>query len=403
MSDQTCQCCIVGAGPAGMILSLLLARKGVSVKLLEMHSDLDRDFRGDTVHASTLEMLDQIGLAEGALELPHARIQEMAITTPTKVVRLVNFKRLKTKFPYVAMMPQELFLNYLLGIARRYQTFEILFASTVTGLCRDSENKVVGVEVKRGSDRLVITCPLVVAADGRFSKIRRMAGFTATDQSPTMDVAWIRVPRRKGDQDSFAGFYMADGNLCILLSRPDTWQIGYVFPKGNFGQLREKGIEYLRTSLRRTVPWLDDRVLAISDFKDVHVLKIKSDRLDTWYSEGLLLIGDAAHVMSPAGGVGINFAIADAVEAANVLTNTLLQNSVSLADLAEVQKRRFKPTETIQNIQALMIKNLLARALGNKDFDLPLIVRFLLRIPFIRDIPAKMIAFGPRPARIEDP
>jgi len=386
-----------------MILALLLARKGVTVKLLEMHSDLDRDFRGDTVHASTLEILDQIGLADGALELPHSRIQEMVITTPTRVLRPITFKRLKTKYPYLAMMPQESFLNYLLGIASRYTNFEILFASTATDLCRDTKNKVVGVEVKQGSTKFNLMCQLVVAADGRFSKIRRMAGFQARDQSPAMDVAWIRVPKREGDQDSFAGFYMANGKLCILLNRPDTWQIGYVFPKGNFAQLRENGIEQLRSSLQQTIPWMDDRVLAINDFKDVRVLKIKADRLDKWYSEGLLLIGDAAHVMSPAGGVGINFAIADAVEAANVLTNRLLQNSVSLSDLAEVQNRRFKPTVTIQKIQAMIMKNIVGRALGAKDFNLPLLARLLLLIPIIRDIPAKIIALGPNPTRIEDP
>ena len=164
--------------------------------------------------------------------------QEMAITTPTKVVRLVGFRRLKTKYPYVAMMPQESLLNYLLEIARAYENFEILFASTVTGLCRDAEDRVVGVEVKQGAEKFNIMCPLVVAADGRFSKIRRMMGLQATDQSPSMDVAWIRVPRRHGDEDSYAGFYMAEGNLCILLNRPDGWQIGYVFAKGDFGQLR---------------------------------------------------------------------------------------------------------------------------------------------------------------------
>lgn len=403
MTDQTCQCCVVGAGPAGMILALLLARKGVSVKLLEMHSDLDRDFRGDTVHASTMEILDQIGLAEGALELPHTKMQELAITTPTKIVRLVNFRRLKTKFPYLAMMPQESFLNYLLGIARRYDNFEVMFASTVTQLCRDSENKVVGVEVKQGSEKFNIMCPLVVAADGRFSKIRRMAGFQATDQSPPTDVAWIRVPKFEDTHDARAGFYMADGKLCVLLNRPDSWQIGYIFAKGDFKLLREQGIDHLRSSLKQTIPWMDDRMLSTIKFEDIHVLKIKADRLDRWYTEGLLLIGDAAHVMSPAGGVGINFAIADAVEAANVLTKSLLQNSVSLAELAEVQKRRFKPTKTIQKIQVLMFKNIVSRALGNKDFDLPLIARVLFRIPFIRDIPARMVAFGPRPARIEEP
>ena len=403
MPDLDCQCSIVGAGPAGMVLALLLARKGIKVKLLEMHADLNRDFRGDTVHASTLEMLDQIGLAEGALNLPHGKMHELSIRIGSKTITPVNLSRLKTRFPYVAMMPQELFLNYLKEVAEQYDNFEMLFSSAVTGLQRDEQNQVTGIEVKQGSERIVIKSDLVVACDGRFSKLRRMVGLKATDESQPMDVAWLRLSRKESDEETYGGFYIRDGNICVLLNRPDNWQIGYIFPKGNFAEIRKQGIEQLRLGLRNTIPWMDERVKELKDFKQVHVLNVKADRLETWHCDGVLLIGDAAHVMSPAGGVGINFAIADAVEAANVLIEPLQSGTVSEADLAEVQNRRFKATKTIQRIQGLIVKNLIGRALGNKEFDLPLVAKILLRIPYLRDIAARMIAFGPKPARIENP
>jgi len=397
------QCCIVGAGPAGLVLALLLARKGVSVKVLELHPDLARDFRGDTVHASTLEMLDQIGLADGALELPHGKIQQMSINTPGKVINLVNFKRLKTKFPYIAMMPQELFLNYLLECAQAFDCFEIMFQTAVTGLIKDEQGKVVGVEGLQSGEPVRIESDLVVACDGRFSKLRKLAGFTAENQSQPMDIAWLRFPRLPGEKDDQAGFYVAQGNLCIVLNRIDVWQVAYVYAKGDFGHVREKGLDDFRLGLRRTIPWLKDRVEAITDFGDLHILNVRADMLDSWYSNGLLLIGDSAHAMSPVGGVGINFAIADAIEAANILAAPLLGGTSTLEDLAEVQHRRFKATKTVQRIQMRIVKQITARAFGNKEFDLPWLARVLLKTPFVRDIPARLMAFGPYQAKIEEP
>ena len=218
-----------------------------------------------------------------------------------------------------------------------------------------------------------------------------------------MDVAWFRLPRIESDDESYAGFYIANGNLLIVLDRPDAWQMGYIFPKGGYSQLKQQGIERLQANISATIPWMDDRVEQLGSFNDVHMLNIKSDRLDTWYKDGLLFIGDAAHVMSPVGGVGINFAVADAVETANVLTTPLKEGSVTTGHLAEVQNRRFKATKIMQRIQNTLANNLIKRAMNNADFELPMIAKLLLSIPFLRDIPARMIAFGPRRVRIENP
>ena len=397
------QCCIVGAGPAGLVLGLLLARQGVSVKVLELHPDLARDFRGDTVHASTLEMLDQIGLAEGALELPHSKIQQMSINTPDKVINLVNFKRLKTKYPYITMMPQEHFLNYLLECAQGFDCFEILFSTAVTSLLRDEQNRIVGVEGKQDGNPMRIESDLVVACDGRFSTLRRLTGFKAESQSQPIDIAWLRFPRLATEEDDQAGFYVADGNLCIVLNRIDVWQVAFVHAKGDFKQLREKGIEHFRQGLRQTIPWLQDRVDTITDFSDLHILNVRADMLDTWYLNGLLLIGDSAHAMSPVGGIGINFAIADAIETANILSEPLLAGACTSMHLAEVQNRRFKATKTVQGIQTRILNQITSRAFGNKEFDLPWLVRVLLKTPFLRDIPARLMAFGPYQAKIHKP
>ena len=400
--DNDCQCCIVGAGPAGLLLGLLLARKGVSVKLLELHPDLDRDFRGDTVHASTLEILDQIDLADKALTLPHQKMRGLTINTPRTSIEVVRFDRLKTRFPFMAMMPQEHFLEFLLKEARRFPNFEMLFSTVVTGLVEEGK-RISGVTAIRGETQITIRADLVVACDGRFSRIRKLAGFEGVASSPPMDVAWIRLPRHPEDSEDTGAVYIAGGHICILLTREHDWQIGYIFAKGDFNDIRRQGLEALQAEIASVVPWLADRVAAIDDFSKVHLLNVKSDRLDQWYRDGLLFIGDAAHIMSPAGGIGINYAISDAVEAANVLLPVFAEGVPQEQHLAEIQQRRIGPTTRIQNLQSFMQRNIVALALQDKDFDLPLPAKLLLRIPYLRNFPARVIALGISKVRLESP
>ena len=397
-------CIIVGGGPGGVLLALLLARKGVEVTLLEMHRDFDRDFRGDTVHASTLEVLDQIGLAEPLHALPHAKLQRMQFNTSERVINLADLSRLETKFPYVMIMPQSLFLGFLCEQAEKNPGFHRIMGAQVVDLLREGD-AVIGVRYRRDGEDHELRAPLIVAADGRFSRLRKIVGFEGRSLSPPTDIAWLRVSRRADDPGGGQGgaFYVRRGRFLVTLVRPAEWQIGYVFPKGDFHLLRERGIEEFRTSVAEVVPWLADRVAEIGSFHDVHLLKVGADRLPIWHLPGLLFIGDAAHVMSPVGGIGINYAIGDAVEAANVLTGPLLEGKVGETHLAEVQRRREKPTRRAQRLQALIQENIVARSLGDREFDLPLPARMALKIPFLRDVPARLIALGFGRLRLEAP
>lgn len=384
------------------MLSLLLARKGVDVTLCEMHQDFDRDFRGDTVHVSTLEVLDQIGLAEPLHEIAHSKMRRMQMITDSRTIEMADLGRLKSKFPYVMMMPQSDFLAFLCEQARRYPNFQCLMGARVTGLIGDGE-RIEGVRYRSENDDHELYAPLTVACDGRFSRMRSLAGFEADTQAPPMDAAWFRVSRRADEGVEGGVFYARRGRLLITLTRPGCWQIALVFPKGDFQTLREQGIDHFRSTIAAIVPSLVDRVDEIGSFHDVHLLKVVSDCLPLWHRPGLLFIGDAAHVMSPVFGIGINYAIGDAVEAANVLTGPLLEGKVSQTDLAEVQRRRLRPTRMAQRMQGVAQKNLVARALREQEFDLPLPMRLLARIPVLRDVPTRIIARGFGGLRLESP
>lgn len=401
--SSQCDCCVVGAGPAGMMLALLLARQGVRTFLLESHKDFDRDFRGDTIHPSTLEILDQIGLAEPLHALPHGKLRALKVHTAGGVTTLIDLHRLKTKFPYIMMLPQARFLDYLAGEARRSPAFHLQLGANVQRLIED-KGRVVGVRY-RGDDSQwhEVRAPLVVGCDGRFSKLRSLAGLEAEKTSPPMDVVWLRLSQRPTDPDDEGAFYIGGGHLVVILGRGDHLQIGYVILKGGYPQMRASGIQTLRQSLAAIVPWLADRVDELEDWKQVSVLSVESSLLPRWYRDGLLLIGDAAHVMTPVGGVGINYAIQDAVETANLLAAALKRGQVSLDDLAAVQRLREPPTRTIQAFQRFMQRQIVNHALADdKPFRLPLAMRLIANLPLLRDIPARMVAFGPRRVRVQD-
>lgn len=396
-------CVIVGGGPGGAVLALLLARKGVPVTLLEAHPDFDREFRGDTLHPSVMEIMDQLGLAGKLLALRHTKLRQATIQTPSGPVTPVDFSRLRTRFPYITMMPQTSFLEFVTAEAARYPGFRLVMGARARELVEE-DGVVAGVRYESDEEMYEVRARLTVGADGRGSRVRRLAGFTPVKTSPPMDVLWFRLPRERGGPEGVMGRF-GTGKICILLDRHDHWQAGYVIPKGTFPQLRKQGVEELHRRFDDLVPEFAGRAGSVTDWRQVSLLSVESSRCRRWFRPGLLLIGDAAHVMSPVAGVGINYAIQDAVAAANILAKPLSEESLSTRHLARVQLRRELPTRAIQRLQTLAQNRILAPALGSGDPDgaplsPPPALRLLPRVPVLRALPARLIGHGLWPSRL---
>lgn len=386
-------CCVVGGGPAGVVLALLLARKGVRVTLLEAQRDFDRDFRGDTLHPSVLELMDELGLAGRLHELPHTKIHTGTIMTTEGATTLADFRRLRTRYPYIMMLPQREFLAFVVEEARKYPCFELTMGALVFELIEEA-GAVRGVRYEKEGMRHELRAGLTVGADGRGSRVRHLGEFEMLKTSPPMDVVWFRVPRRAEDpSDSVA--YFGAGREVVMHGRGTEWQVASLIAKGSFARVRAEGLEEFRRGLASAVPRFADRFETLKSWKQVSALSVESSRVTRWHRPGLLLIGDAAHVMSPVGGVGINYAIQDAVVAANVLARPLLEGTLGEKDLREVQRRREWPTRLIQTLQTQIQKRLISAALKpNKTFRVPLALRLLLRLPLLRNLPARIIGLG---------
>jgi 2-polyprenyl-6-methoxyphenol hydroxylase-like FAD-dependent oxidoreductase len=398
--EQT-TCCIVGSGPAGAVLALLLARRGIPVVLLEEHMDFDRDFRGDTIHPSVMQILDEIGLAGPLLELRHTNMYSMAVQTANGVMRLADFRRLKTRFPYILMIPQVHFLEFITGEAKRYPNFQLVLGARVEKLMEE-DGEVRGVYYRGQDGWHEVRALLTVAADGRFSRVRRLAGFQPIKTAPPLDVLWFRLPRKPDDPEESGGRISA-GHILVLLNRYDYWQVGYGIPKGGYQKIRAAGLDAFRQEIGRIEPSWAGRLDTLQEWKQVSVLSVESNRLSRWYRPGLLLIGDAAHVMSPVGGVGINYAIQDAVVAANVLGEKLKAGKVSTRDLAEVQRSREWPTRIMQSFQSFVQKQAVGRVLASdKPLSIPLVLRLLLRLPVVRTLPTRFIGLGIWPVHVKN-
>ena len=402
---QQTSCCIVGGGPGGAMLALFLARRGVPVTLLEMHKDFDREFRGDTIHPSVMEILDQIGLADKLHEIPHTKLTGPTIQFADGPFRPFDLGRLKTRFPYILLVLQARFLEFITGEAAKYPQFKLVMRAQVQQMVEE-DGVVRGVRYLAPDGMHEIRATLTVGADGRFSVLRHLAGFEPIKTSPPMDVLWFRLPKLPGEPEITGGLFggIGRGRIFVMLERTDHWQAGLVFPKGQYQELRAQGVEAVRRTIAEIEPHFARHAEYLTDWHQLSLLSVESSRCPLWHKPGLLLIGDAAHVMSPVGGVGINYAIQDAVVAANVLIKPLLAGRVSDADLAEVQRQREWPTRAIQAMQAFMQKNLIGGApRAQTAVRAPWQFRVFFRIPILRDLPARMIAFGVRRVRLTEP
>lgn len=396
------QCCIAGGGPAGMMLGFLLARAGVAVVILEKHPDFLRDFRGDTVHPSTLEVIYELGLLDELLKLPHRKIEKLSAQIGNERLALADLTHLPAHCKYIAMMPQWDFLNFLAEHGRRYKTFDLRMCAEATDLIVGG-GRIVGVRAKTPDAELAIHADLVVGADGRHSITRARAGLVSEDYGAPMDVLWFRLTRRGSDPSDAFG-HVGAGKMLVMLDRGDYWQCAYVIAKGGIEAVQARGLDAFRGAIADMSPFLADRLGELKSWEDVKLLSVAVDRLKKWWRPGFLCIGDAAHAMSPIGGVGINLAIQDAVAAANQLAEPLKAGTLSDDDLRAIERRRTFPVRFTQRLQLTIQNQLISRVLASRQRPKPpLLFRLTGRFPILRRVPARLLGMGIRPEHVRTP
>jgi 2-polyprenyl-6-methoxyphenol hydroxylase-like FAD-dependent oxidoreductase len=395
------RCVIVGGGPAGMMAGYLLARAGVKVAVLEKHADFNRDFRGDTIHPSTLELMYELGLLEEFLKQPHQEVRELRAVVNGQVVPIADFTRLPTHCKFIAFMPQWDFLNFIFTHAKIFPNFQLHMQTEVVDLLIHND-RVVGVRAKTPRGEIDVHADLVIGADGRHSVTHTRAGFKQCEFGVPIDVLWMRISKKQGDPEQSFGFFQ-HGKLLVMLDRGDYWQCGFVIPKGGFDEIKARGLPQFQNDIVSFAAFLRDRVTELDDWSKIKLLTVQINRLREWCREGLLCIGDSAHAMSPAGGVGINLAIQDAVAMANLLVEKLRSGPVSVDELRKVQARREWPTRLIQGMQVFIHRRVVTGRVSGPNHSLPFVLRLLKWFPILRQLPARFIGLGPRPEHFRSP
>ena len=395
------RCVVIGGGPAGMMSGYLLARAGVDVVVLEKHADFNRDFRGDTIHPSTFEFLHELGLLDEFLKLPHQEARRLRGMINGHLVSIADFSRLPTRCKFIGFMPQWDFLNFFAAKAKQYPSFALHMQHEVVDLIFEN-GRVAGVSAKTPQGERNFRGDLVIGADGRHAITHTKAGFEIEELGVAIDVLWMHISKREGDPEQMLGFFR-HGKLLVLIDRGDYFQAGFVIPKGGIESAKERGLPALHRETVSLAPFLEDRIAELDDWSKIKLLTVQINRLKKWARPGLLCIGDSAHAMSPAGGVGINLALQDAVATANLLAAKLKHGPVSLGDLDKVQERREWPTRLIQAMQTFVHRNVVTGRESDGDDSLPFVIKLLQWFPILQSWPARFVGMGPRPEHIHSP
>ncbi len=405
MNTTHTTCCIVGAGPAGAILALLLVRQGIDVTLIEAQKDFNRAFRGDTVHSGTMELLDQIGLAEDLLKIPHSKLHNGVIEGPAfdAPFEIIDFSAIRSNYPYVTMMPQSEFLNYVIHQAQQYANFTLLLKTSAQGLIEENGH-VHGVTYRQGKEQGEIRATVTIAADGRSSKLRAASGLTYKTLSAPMDVLWMSIPKVAGETVQAKGLAgrIGLGRIALLFERETEWQIAVVILKGAYREVKREGLPEFKAILYKMVPEFNTTFDALTEWRQIVPLSVELGRLTNWSRPGLLIIGDAAHTMSPVGGIGINYAIQDAVATANVLTEPLQKGTLTPQHLAQVQAQRERSVKIAQRFQATAQQQIIGRFLTTDVARPPLPARLIQRVPPIKRLLANFVAYGAFPVQLNE-